>query len=102
MMVGFLRVLRGALPVALLPAVLWANRDGAQPRKTGGPFPSESVCTECHSNGSIRLNGGPGSVNVSLQVLSSGGDPAHYHHNRRSWGSPAAVGLPAYGAAGEC
>jgi len=48
--------------------LLWANKDGAVPRKTGGPFPSESVCTECHSGsfGSIP-NRGPGSVDFSVQ-----------------------------------
>src|SRR6185436_14149851 len=48
--------------------LLWANKDGAQPRKTGGPFPSESVCGECHSGnfGNIA-NRGPGSVDFSVQ-----------------------------------
>ncbi len=58
-----------ALFISLLAAgASWANRDGAQPRKTGGAFPAESVCTECHSGpfGS-RPNAGPGSITFSVQ-----------------------------------
>ena len=50
--------------------LLWANKDGAQPRKTGGPFPSESVCSECHSPTPPLTPGpnrGPGSVDFSVQ-----------------------------------
>lgn len=48
--------------------LLWANKDGALPRKSGGPFPSESVCTECHSGSFGNLpNRGPGSVDFSVQ-----------------------------------
>jgi uncharacterized protein (TIGR03437 family) len=44
------RFLTVCVGVLAFVSLLWANRDGAQPRKTGGPFPSESVCSECHSH----------------------------------------------------
>ncbi len=50
--------------------LLWANKDGAQPRKSGGPFPAESVCSECHSPTpplNPGPNRGPGSVDFSVQ-----------------------------------
>ena len=55
--------------VLLTPVAAWANRDGADPRKTGGPFPAESVCTECHSNSLLPPgpNRGPGNVRFSVQ-----------------------------------
>jgi uncharacterized protein (TIGR03437 family) len=43
-------ILTSLIGVFTFVSLLWANRDGTQPRKTGGPFPSESVCSECHSH----------------------------------------------------
>ncbi len=59
---------------AILTPLAHANRDGAQPRKSGGPFPAESVCTECHSNSLLPPgpNRGPGSVNFSVQPYTPG------------------------------
>ena len=45
------------------PVALWSNRDGADPFKTGGPFPGEGLCVECHAG---RPNTGPGSVTFSV------------------------------------
>ncbi len=66
-------VMAGWLGLAAFSTLLWANRDGAQPRKTGGSFPAESVCTECHSGpfGS-RPNAGPGSITFSVQPYRPG------------------------------
>jgi len=59
--------------VLTLTGLALANRDGAQPRKSGGPFPSESVCSECHSGqfGSVP-NRGPGSIAFSVQEYRPG------------------------------
>ncbi len=55
---------------AVVGGLLWANKDGALPRKSGGPFPAESVCSECHSG--AGLNRGPGSVDFSVQPYTPG------------------------------
>ncbi len=57
--------------VLAAPVLLWANQDGALPRKTGGPFPAESVCSECHG-GPFLLNRGPGSVSFTVQPYTPG------------------------------
>ncbi len=54
---------------AAFPVALWSNRDGADPFKTGGPFPGESICLECHNQPSPLgpfPNRGPGKVDFSV------------------------------------
>jgi len=60
---------------AFSAVLLWANKDGTQPRKTGGPFPAESVCSECHSH--RQFGTGPnrdasGSIDFAVQSYRPG------------------------------
>lgn len=69
--------MRRALLTSLLwltPVATWAFVTGADPRLTGGPFPTEFDCTECHSNTALPFgpNKGPGNVSFSVQKYTPG------------------------------
>lgn len=64
------QILTVCIGVIALVGLLWANESGAQPGKTGGPYPDESVCSECHSPTPPLAPGpnrGPGNVDFSVQ-----------------------------------
>ena len=58
----------------LAPVAAWAYVTGPDPRLTGGPFPNESDCTDCHNNTALPFgpNKGLGNVSISVQNYTPG------------------------------
>lgn len=57
------------LAAVCFPAALFAHSSGAREKYSGGDFPGESSCTQCHQGAAV--NSGPGTVTLLFDGLSA-------------------------------